>query len=167
MSELAAHYEESTLEPDENTLINALRNQDDIPILMDVVMDKEDVDVSDEEFVPLADTPSQPMGLAELVADDLREEQDASHEDENESSQNSVQEDHSGIPVLTTPEVVAAPLSAPQNESVSQDSQQAAGEQSELQEVISIALAEVLQRRLPELVEEVLYIVNERVSNSK
>ncbi|SBS38643.1 hypothetical protein MSP8887_03409 [Marinomonas spartinae] len=171
MSELAAHYEESTLEPDENTLINALRNQDDIPILMDVVMDKEDVDVTDEEFVPLADTPSQPMGLAELVADDLREEQDASHEDENESSQNSVQEDHSGIPVLTTPEVVAAPLSAQQlaqqNESVSQNSQQAAGEQSELQEAISIALAEVLQRRLPELVEEVLHIVNERVSNSK
>ncbi|MBJ7556967.1 hypothetical protein [Marinomonas spartinae] len=170
MSELAAHYEETTLEPDENTLINALRNQDDIPILMDVVTDKEDIDVIDNEFAHSAATSSEPMGLAELVAEDLREDQDARQEEA--ISQTNDQEDHSDIPVLTTPEAAPAgftPAQQPplQNESVHQRSQQAAGEQSELQEAISIALAEVLQRRLPELVEEVLHLVNEQMSNRK
>ncbi|MCB5162587.1 hypothetical protein [Marinomonas algarum] len=41
MSDLAASHDEGTFEPDEETLMSALRNQDDIPILMDIVRDSE------------------------------------------------------------------------------------------------------------------------------
>lgn len=37
MSDLATSHDDGTFEPDEETLISALRNQDDIPILMDIV----------------------------------------------------------------------------------------------------------------------------------
>ncbi|WP_394182712.1 hypothetical protein [Marinomonas posidonica] len=51
MSDLATNQNEETHEPDEETLISALRNQDDIPILMDVVTDpdSEEDGVSQEE----------------------------------------------------------------------------------------------------------------------
>lgn len=53
MSDLAANQNEDVFEPDEETLISALRNQDDIPILMDVVTDPDSSDdgVSQEEHL--------------------------------------------------------------------------------------------------------------------
>lgn len=41
MSDLASSQDDGTFEPDEETLMSALRNQDDIPILMDIVNDTE------------------------------------------------------------------------------------------------------------------------------
>ncbi|AEF53380.1 hypothetical protein [Marinomonas posidonica] len=51
MSDLATNQNEEIHEPDEEALISALRNQDDIPILMDVVTDpdSEEDGVSQEE----------------------------------------------------------------------------------------------------------------------
>ncbi|MBR7888931.1 hypothetical protein J9B83_08220 [Marinomonas sp. A79] len=39
MSDLATSHDDGTFEPDEDALMSALRNQDDIPILMDIVVD--------------------------------------------------------------------------------------------------------------------------------
>jgi len=51
MSDLAAHHEDGVLEPDEETLVSALRNQDDIPILMDVVAEQVATCTSQEEHL--------------------------------------------------------------------------------------------------------------------
>lgn len=51
MSDLAIQNDDSSFEPDEETLISALRNQDDIPILMDVVAEKLNDCVSQEEYL--------------------------------------------------------------------------------------------------------------------
>ncbi|ETX09466.1 hypothetical protein MUS1_08560 [Marinomonas ushuaiensis DSM 15871] len=51
MSDLAAHHENDALEPDEETLISALRNQDDIPILMDIVAEQVAACASQEDYL--------------------------------------------------------------------------------------------------------------------
>ena len=51
MSDLAAHHEGGALEPDEETLVSAFRNQDDIPILMDVVAEQVATCASQEEHL--------------------------------------------------------------------------------------------------------------------
>lgn len=51
MSELTSQHEDSVLEPDEDTLISALRNQDDIPILMDIVADSAAASLSQEDYL--------------------------------------------------------------------------------------------------------------------
>ncbi|MCZ2723519.1 hypothetical protein O1D97_18370 [Marinomonas sp. 15G1-11] len=48
MSDLPQEHENLVAEPDENVLIAALRNQDDIPILMDIVGDHVSLSVSQE-----------------------------------------------------------------------------------------------------------------------
>jgi hypothetical protein len=48
MSDLVAQYDGAVPELDEETLVSALRNQDDIPILMDVVVEQVHVGVSQE-----------------------------------------------------------------------------------------------------------------------
>lgn len=50
MSDLATHHDDA-LEPDEETLISALRNQDDIPILMDVVAEQVAACASQEDHL--------------------------------------------------------------------------------------------------------------------
>ncbi|MBJ7537970.1 hypothetical protein [Marinomonas transparens] len=48
MPDLATQHDDGVFEPDEDTLINALRNQDDIPILMDVVTEQVSSSMSQE-----------------------------------------------------------------------------------------------------------------------
>lgn len=48
MADFPEEYEHTVVEPDENVLIAALRNQDDIPILMDIVGDHVSLNVSQE-----------------------------------------------------------------------------------------------------------------------
>ncbi|NLQ18048.1 hypothetical protein HGG82_10455 [Marinomonas sp. M1K-6] len=48
MSDLATQHDDGVFEPDEETLISALRNQDDIPILMDVVEEHVSASISQE-----------------------------------------------------------------------------------------------------------------------
>lgn len=51
MSDLATHHDNGAFEPDEETLISALRNQDDIPILMDVVAEQVAACASQEDHL--------------------------------------------------------------------------------------------------------------------
>jgi hypothetical protein len=48
MSDFPEEHEHTVVEPDENVLIAALRNQDDIPILMDIVGDHVSLNMSQE-----------------------------------------------------------------------------------------------------------------------
>ncbi|MEO9653546.1 hypothetical protein [Marinomonas sp.] len=61
MSDLATQAEQSGFEPDEETLISALRNQDDIPILMDVVTEQLSVNLSQADHLQhtLSDHPAE------------------------------------------------------------------------------------------------------------
>jgi hypothetical protein len=131
MSDLATQYDDGVFEPDEETLISALRNQDDIPILMDIVAERVDVEktafsVSQEEH--LAHSFDDP-----LMDEELKEEA-VSESVQQEASQNDFF-DHS-LDTATPDNVVAGSVLS--------------------QELIAKTIAEVLEKRLPELVSEVM-----------
>ena len=131
MSDLATQYDDGVFEPDEETLISALRNQDDIPILMDIVAERVDVEktafsVSQEEH--LAHSFDDP-----LMDEELKEEA-VSESVQQEASQNDFF-DHS-LDTATPDNVVADSVLS--------------------QELIAKTIAEVLEKRLPELVSEVM-----------
>ncbi len=50
MSDLSQEHEHISSEPDENVLIEALRNQDDIPILMDIVGEHVSLSLNQETY---------------------------------------------------------------------------------------------------------------------
>ncbi|MFT2110858.1 hypothetical protein [Marinomonas sp. 2405UD68-3] len=50
MSDLSQEHERMVSEPDENVLIEALRNQDDIPILMDIVGEHVSLSLNQETY---------------------------------------------------------------------------------------------------------------------
>lgn len=110
MSDLATQHDDGALEPDEETLISALRNQDDIPILMDIVADQLTACVSQEEYFL-----------------------------------QSIDDSHEGVETLKT-DVPSL--------SYSQDS-------------IAQAITAVLERRLPELVAEVMQALNADQTSGK
>ena len=131
MSDLATQYDDGVFEPDEETLISALRNQDDIPILMDIVAERVDVEktafsVSQEEH--LAHSFDDP-----LMDEELKEEA-VSESVQQEASQNDLF-DHS-LDTATPDNVVTDSVL--------------------YQELIAKTIAEVLEKRLPELVSEVM-----------
>ena len=111
MSDLAAQHDGGIFEPDEETLMSALRNQDDIPILMDIVTDQAPFSAGQE------------MHLTQSI--------DGSHS-QNESEQSEGSPDE--VPVITD-------MLISSNAS---------------QELIAKTIADVLEKRLPELVSEVM-----------
>ncbi len=109
MSDLATSHDD-IFEPDEEALISALRNQDDIPILMDIVADQVSSSVSQEaHFVQSLD-----------------------------DHKNTIPDDETGIPPVLAEEVSALSVSSPS------------------QAQIAKAIGDVLEKRLPELVAEVI-----------
>lgn len=109
MSDLATSHDD-IFEPDEEALISALRNQDDIPILMDIVADQVSSSVSQEaHFVQSLD-----------------------------DHKNATQDDEKGIPPVLAEKVSALSVSSPS------------------QAQIAKAITDVLEKRLPELVVEVI-----------
>lgn len=109
MSDLATSRDD-IFEPNEEALISALRNQDDIPILMDIVADQVSSSVSQEvHFVQSLD-----------------------------DHKNAVQDDETGIPPVLVEKVSALSVSSPS------------------QAQIAKAIGDVLEKRLPELVAEVI-----------
>ena len=132
MSDLATQYDDGVFEPDEETLMSALRNQDDIPILMDIVTDKMDADkpsfsASQEEHLA--------NSFDDTIADDDRQDKGVSGGDQQETPLDDSLE-HSLDDVVTLDNVV--PDSALS------------------QELIAKTIADVLEKRLPELVSEVM-----------
>lgn len=116
MSDLATHTAQSGFEPDEETLISALRNQDDIPILMDVVTEQ------------VGNSLSQADHLQHTLSDCVSETAAEAANEEDET--------------LVEPPV-----------------QHAVSNMDVSAEQISQAVESVLQKRLPELVAEVLQVL--------
>ncbi|REG82461.1 hypothetical protein [Marinomonas pollencensis] len=119
-------------EPDEHTLISALRNQDDIPILMDIVAEKLSATVSQETQF------SEAMESFEHIQDDA-------------------------IPVLLDEEQASA--SAEPDTKL--DKVQQEDSVTDRQDIIAQAIASVLEKRLPDLVQEVLQTMDELSTQAK
>ncbi|WP_421846314.1 hypothetical protein [Marinomonas sp.] len=126
MSDLATQYDDGVFEPDEETLMSALRNQDDIPILMDIVTEKTPLSASQEAH--LAQSFDEPKGQ-DILQDGIPQESSQS-DFTDESPDQSLDE------VVTLEDVVT--------------------ESALSQELIAKTIADVLERRLPELVSEVM-----------
>jgi hypothetical protein len=135
MSDLATQYDDGVFEPDEETLMSALRNQDDIPILMDIVTEKTDVEKA-------AFSVSQEEHLAHSFDDSLVDE-----EFKEEVVSDNLQQEVSQDDLLDQPLDTAAVL-----ENVVTDCALS-------QELIAKTIAEVLEKRLPELVSEVMQVL--------
>ncbi|GAA0836858.1 MULTISPECIES: hypothetical protein [Marinomonas] len=131
-----AEFTDNEFEPDEDTLITALRNQDDIPILMDIVAEK------------LAASASQEGQLSEAMEGFSSAQNDA-------------------IPVLLKEEQ-ATPLIEPETrlESMVETTQQDS-EADDRQALIAQAVTAVLEKRLPDLVQEVLQAMDELSTQEK
>lgn len=114
MSDLATQHDDGVFEPDEETLISALRNQDDIPILMDVV--EEQITASTSQEVHLS------QSLDGLSPSDEPSQSEVRFEPAEEKA---------------TSKECNALVALPQ-------------------ELIAKTVADVLAKRLPELVEEVV-----------
>jgi len=134
MSDLAAQYDDGVFEPDEETLISALRNQDDIPILMDIVAEKEPLARSQEAHLAqsFSEHKEQDIGLQEVL-------NDSALQDSPEKQIEEVSLDMASDDVVTLDDVVA--------------------ESSFSQELIAKTIADVLEKRLPELVLEVMQVL--------
>ncbi|MGO2512805.1 hypothetical protein [Marinomonas polaris] len=131
MSDLATHYDDGVLEPDEETLMSALRNQDDIPILMDIVAERESLSSSQEAHLEQSFSEHKEQDAKPQDILDGSVSQEAYQNDfKDESSDPSLDE------VVTLNEVVA--------------------ESALSQELIAKTIADVLEKRLPELVSEVM-----------
>lgn len=114
-------FEDDALEPDENTLITALRNQDDIPILMDVVKDQVSAELADDEEAAYFSISNEEISEGHV-------EEALSNSDELNASESDVSQ------TSASPEMIS-------------------------HELISQAIAQVLEKRLPELVKEVIDVV--------
>lgn len=116
MSNLATQHDDGVFEPDEETLMSALRNQDDIPILMDVVEEQVSISTSQEAHFAqsLSDAPEQGTQADSLVT--------------------------------SCSEAKAS-------------SQQAQIHETASLECIAAAISEVLAKRLPEIVQEVMQVL--------
>ncbi|WP_133012382.1 hypothetical protein [Marinomonas flavescens] len=126
-------FNHDELEPDEEDLVAALRNQDDIPILMDVV----------------ADTLSSSLSQEGQLSDAMK---------------NLVLEQESTIPVLCNeePDVVLA------STHVEAKTENLAGDVAVFtHEHIAEAVSKVLEKRLPELVQEVLSVMQDLPTKAK
>lgn len=119
MSDVLSDTEMYSSEPDETVLTAALRNKDDIPILMDIV---------GEATTPI----SQEQHFVQSFTNDKSPQPDVSEE-----------------PILEEP-VIAAPVTDSKVES-------SAKAVSEIDsERLAVAIEAVLQRKLPEIVQEVV-----------
>ena len=128
MSDLATQYDDGVFEPDEETLISALRNQDDIPILMDIVAERGSLSSSQEAHLE--------ESFNENTPDANHQDQDALGDSASlEASQND-SKDPSLDGVVTLDDVVT--------------------ESALSQDLIAKTIADVLEKRLPELVSEVM-----------
>jgi hypothetical protein len=114
MSDLATQHDDGVFEPDEETLISALRNQDDIPILMDVVEEQVTASISQEVY------------LSESLNGSSLSDESSHSEVRIESAEEKITVEESDAPATFSKEVVAK------------------------------TIADVLAKRLPELVEEVM-----------
>ena len=124
--------DDNQCEPDEHTLMSALRNQDDIPILMDVVAEK------------LSATVSQESQFSDAMEGLDRIQNDAP-------------------PVLSDEEQAPHSVAAePQLETNPQED-----ENPDRQAAIAQAISSVLEKRLPELVQEVLQAMDELPTRTK
>lgn len=160
MSELATYHEEKVLEPDEFTLMNALRNQDDIPILMDVVTDKEGVtDDAEDDYSDLDSVSVEAeQGNASLMDDDIPLVNESVEE---ALIDNDLVDDEDSIPVLTEAEAYD-PTSMLADVIESKATAAIPSSYGISEELIASAISEVLEKRLPELVSDVLRVINER-----
>lgn len=131
MSDLATQYDDGVFEPDEETLMSALRNQDDIPILMDVVSERETLSANQDAHLvdSFGDHQEQVAKPQDAHGDSVLQE----------TSQNNALDESLDPPVdevVTLNDVVA--------------------ESALSEELIAKTIADVLERRLPELVSEVM-----------
>ena len=131
MSDLATQYDDGVFEPDEETLMSALRNQDDIPILMDIVAERESLSSSQESHLE--------QSFGEYKEQDVKSQDILGESVSQEACQNDSKEES---PALSQDEVVTL------NDVVA--------ESTLSQELIAKTIADVLERRLPELVSEVM-----------
>jgi hypothetical protein len=131
MSDLATQYDDGVFEPDEETLMSALRNQDDIPILMDIVAERESLSASQETHLE--------QSFSEHKEQDAKQQDILDDNVSQEAYQNDSKEES---PALSQDEVVTL------NDVVT--------ESTLSQELIAKTIADVLERRLPELVSEVM-----------
>jgi hypothetical protein len=131
MSDLATQYDDGVFEPDEEILMSALRNQDDIPILMDIVAEIKPIPVMQDVHI------TQPLGDAEEQSALLHKVQLEDNVPD-DSVKNALDEplDDSLDGVVTLNDVVT--------------------ESALSQELIAKTIASVLERRLPDLVAEVM-----------
>ena len=161
MSELASYHEEKVLEPDEFTLMNALRNQDDIPILMDVVTDKDGVTDDVEDDYSDLDSVSVEAGQGDesLMDDDIPLVNESVEE---ALIDNDLVDDEDSIPVLTEAEAYD-PTSMLADVIESKTTAAIPSPHGISEELIASAISEVLEKRLPELVSDVLRVINERI----
>ncbi|TYL46742.1 hypothetical protein [Marinomonas sp. IMCC 4694] len=132
MSDLATSQDDGIFEPDEETLMSALRNQDDIPILMDIVSDADAFTSRQEAYLRQSfddNAPDKPLPLEAHLAPSLPTS--ISNEPSRENEVESVSKDTVSVPTLA----------------VSQDQ-------------VASAITAALERRLPifmaELVAEVM-----------
>jgi hypothetical protein len=122
MSDLATQHDDGIFEPDEETLMSALRNQDDIPILMDIVADQTPFSAGQE------------MHLAQSF-------------DGSQARNESEQDEDAQVEAV-------APADMLTSSNVSQ-------------ELIAKTIADVLEKRLPELVLEVMQALHEAGAMTK
>lgn len=122
MSDLATHHDDGIFEPDEETLMSALRNQDDIPILMDIVADQTPFSAGQE------------MHLAQSF-------------DGSQARNESEQDEDAQVEAVAPADILTS-------SNVSQ-------------ELIAKTIADVLEKRLPELVLEVMQALHEAGAMTK
>jgi len=122
MSDLATQHDDGIFEPDEETLMSALRNQDDIPILMDIVADQTPFSAGQE------------MHLTQSF-------------DDSQARNESEQDEGSQVEAVTPADMLTS-------SNVSQ-------------ELIAKTIANVLEKRLPELVLEVMQALHEAGATTK
>jgi|UniRef100_A6W2H3 hypothetical protein len=134
MSDLATQYDDSIFEPDEETLMSALRNQDDIPILMDIVAEKESFTSSQEAHLERSCSERKEQDVKERDLLDVSVSQEAYQNDSKDELPDPRLDE-----VVTLSNVVA--------------------ESSFSQELIAKTIADVLEKRLPELVLEVMQVL--------
>ncbi|QUX97445.1 hypothetical protein C0J08_19480 [Marinomonas sp. CT5] len=128
MSDFAAQHDDGFFEPDEETLISALRNQDDIPILMDVVSESVASSVSQEAH--LAQSFDEAKHQAETSSSEVKSDE------HKQADSAEIPQSHDLDDIITLDDVVNEPALS--------------------HAVISKAIADVLEKRLPELVSEVM-----------
>ncbi|SBS30079.1 hypothetical protein MAQ5080_01580 [Marinomonas aquimarina] len=150
MSDVLSDAQMYLSEPDETVLTAALRNKDDIPILMDVVG-------ADEVTTPV----SQEMHLKKLLSSDKEPEKAATH------FQYEPPETRKSEFQYEPPEDTVAEVAQTVTSSVKQSAEALAtapqkSSKSDQSQIIAAAIRSVLERRLPQLVAEVMTEISKR-----